>query len=105
MRFYALEKLINLSDGYSRRFHIDHYQLLLVQRQGQRYLFDAYCPHRHHPLNDAIITDAVIECPRHRYQFDLNSGRLIGCREEPCRDLCVYVLIYEGNEVGVLLDR
>ena len=32
MRFYPLEKLINLHDDYSRQFKIDNLQLLLLQR-------------------------------------------------------------------------
>ena len=35
MRFYPLEKLINLHDNYTRHFKIDHRQLLLIQRRGE----------------------------------------------------------------------
>ncbi len=34
MRFFPLEKLINLHDQYTRRFKIDSLQLLLLQRDG-----------------------------------------------------------------------
>ena len=104
MRFYPLAKLINLFDGYTGQFKIDHLQLLLVQRDGERYLLEANCPHREHPLDSAAITGDRIQCPLHHYQFSIRDGSLIHATEAPCRGLRVYPLVYEGNEVGVMLS-
>ena len=105
MRFYPLEKLINLDDGYTRQFKIDHLQLLLIQRNGERYLIEATCPHRAHSMEDASIENGVVRCALHQYQFALNDGRLLYYTEEPCRGLRTWSLHYEGNEVGVMLDE
>ena len=105
MRFYPLEKLINLHDNYSRQFKIDHLRLLLIQRQGQLCLLEANCPHRGHPLDTASIEGDVIECPLHQYRFALGDGRLLRHTEEPCRSLKVWEIAYEGVEVGVMLGR
>ena len=105
MRFYPLEKLINLHDNYSRQFKIDHLRLLLIQRQGQLYLLEANCPHRAHPLDAASISHDAIECPLHQYRFALSDGRLLVHTEEPCRALKVWDIAYEGVEVGVMLGR
>lgn len=105
MRFYPLEKLINLHDGYSGLFKIDHVQLLLLQRDGQLFLVEANCPHRAHPLDAATVTNGVIECPLHQYQFSLDDGRLLQHSEEPCRGLKIWDIVYEGVDVGVMLDR
>ncbi|RLQ20392.1 Rieske (2Fe-2S) protein [Seongchinamella sediminis] len=105
MRFYPLEKLINLHDNYSRQFKIDHLQLLLLQRDGQLYLIEANCPHRAHPLDSASIAGNTIECPLHQYRFNLADGRLLQHTEEPCRALKVWDIAYEGVEVGVMLGR
>jgi nitrite reductase/ring-hydroxylating ferredoxin subunit len=104
MRFYPLEKLINLHDSYSRQFKIDHYSLLLLQRKGELYLIEANCPHREYPLDLASVSDGVIQCALHQYQFSIANGQLLHASEEPCRNLRTYDLIYEGNEVGVMLD-
>ncbi len=104
MRFYPLEKLINLEDGYSREFKIDHLQLLLIQRGGQRYLIEARCPHRGHPLMSATLQGGILQCPLHQYRFSIADGDLLHATEEPCRGLRVFVLVYEGNEVGVILS-
>jgi nitrite reductase/ring-hydroxylating ferredoxin subunit len=104
MRFYPLEKLINLHDSYTQQFKIDHREMLLLQRRGEVYLIEAYCPHRAQPLDTATIEDGVIQCAAHHYQFALCDGRLLYASEERCRDLQTYPLVYEGNEVGVMLD-
>lgn len=103
MRFYPLEKLINLHDSYSRQFKIDNLQLLLLQRLGELYLIEAQCPHRAHPLDVASIDGGVIQCALHNYQFAIDDGRLLHATEEPCRGLRVFPVVYEGNEVGVML--
>ncbi|TGD75271.1 Rieske (2Fe-2S) protein [Mangrovimicrobium sediminis] len=103
MRFYPLDKLINLHDGYVCRFKIDQVQLLLVQRDGERYLFEASCPHRGHPLEEATFTDAILRCPLHGLRFSLDDGRLLQEGSDACRGLRLFELIYEGNEVGVML--
>ena len=105
MRFYPLEKLINLQDGYTRQFKIDHLQLLLIQRNGERYLIEATCPHRSHPMEVATVEGEVIRCALHQYQFDLTDGRLLHHTEEPCRGLHIWDLHYEGNEIGVMLEE
>ena len=103
MRFFPLEKLINLQDDYARQFKIDNLHLLLLQREGQLYLIEGYCPHRGHPLDVATLADGVIQCALHHYRFAIADGRLLHATEEPCRGLRTYELVYEGNEVGLML--
>jgi len=105
MRFYPLEKLINLHDDYSRQFKLDSLQLLLIQREGELFLIESHCPHREHPLNAASIDRGVIECALHGYRFSIEDGRLIHATEEPCRGLRTFPLVYEGNEVGLMLEE
>lgn len=103
MRFYPLEKLINLHDHYTRQFKIDSLQLLLIQRQGELFLIEAHCPHRAHPLDVATIGDGMIQCALHQYRFAIDDGRLLHATEDPCRGLRTFAIVYEGNEVGVML--
>jgi len=104
MRFYALEKLINLHDGYRRAFKIDERQLLLLQVAGECYLLEATCPHRGHPLDRAdVIENSQLRCPLHGYLFALDDGRLLAASEEPCRGLHKYELVYRDTAVGVML--
>ncbi|MDB6062281.1 MAG: ferredoxin subunit of nitrite reductase and ring-hydroxylating dioxygenase [Verrucomicrobiaceae bacterium] len=103
MRFYQLEKFINLHDGYRRVFKIDEHQLLLLQHDGERHLFEAQCPHRGHSLETAHIENNCLRCPLHGYQFQLNGGHVRVVSEEPCRPLRCYELVYRDKDLGVLL--
>lgn len=103
MRFYPLDKLINLNDSYARQFKIDSVRLLLIQRAGEVFLIESHCPHREHPLELASIDNGVIQCALHQYQFAIDDGRLIKATEEPCRALKTFEVIYEGNEIGFML--
>lgn len=105
MRFYPLEKLINLHDDYSRQFKIDNLQLLLIHHRGRLHLIEGRCPHRGHPMDVATLDEGAIQCALHHYQFSLDDGRLLHATEEPCRALRTYELVYEGNEVGVMLEE
>ncbi len=104
VRFFGLARLIDMHDGYAQTFKIDHLQLLLIQRNSERYLIEAKCPHREHPLDIATIEDGVIQCALHHYRFAINDGRLLQSTEEPCRALRTYEVVYEGNELGVMLE-
>ena len=101
MRFVALEKLINLRDGYRRRVKIDQLDVLMVQEEGRLAIIQSQCPHRHHPLTDADIDANAIICPMHGYRFDLATGQPM---EANCAALKVWEAIYEGNEVGILVS-
>ena len=103
MQYYRLEQLINLHEGYCRRFQIDQHQLLLLERDGERLLIEGRCPHRGHLFSADDIGEQQLRCPLHGYCFDVYSGALIKATEEPCRGLVSYELIYRDKEVGVML--
>ena len=103
MRFYCLEKLINLHDGYRRVFKIDLYNLILLQIDGERFLLESHCPHRGHPLSESDISGLELHCPLHGYRFNIASGDLVYASEEKCRGLKSYELVYQQTEIGVML--
>ncbi len=103
MRYYSLDKLINLYDGYRQVFKIDSAHLMLLQIDGQRYLIESFCPHRAWPLSTSDVEGFELVCPQHHYRFDIRSGELRFASEEPCRNLRCYELVYRDNEVGVML--
>ena len=103
MRYYPLEKRMNLHDGYRKVFKIDQHHLMLLQIDGERHLVESFCPHRAFPLNTSDVSGKYLICPKHQYTFEIASGELVKSTEEPCRNLRVYDIIEEDREVGVLL--
>jgi len=45
--------------------------------QKGRFLVQRLCPHAGHDLRYAILDDNVLTCPRHRWQWDLSTGRCL----------------------------
>ena len=101
MAFHALEKLMFLEDGYRREFIVDGIPLLLIQEDGQRYLIRNQCPHRGAALTEGPITAGAICCPNHGWSFNLSDGQCRLPAPGPC--LTRYSLVYEGNQIGVVL--
>lgn len=103
MRFYSLEKLINLHDDYRKVFKIDQHHLMLLQMDGQLHLIESQCPHAGHPLVSADVSGNSIQCSLHGYVFRVESGALLKATKAPCRGLTVYDVVYQQTEVGVML--
>lgn len=98
----ALERLINLHDGYRRRFKVDALDLVLAQEGGQVYAFSSRCPHQDQSLEDAEIEAETVLCPRHNFAFSLATGEHT---DGFCDAISIYAIHFEGNEVGILLDH
>lgn len=102
MRFLPLEKLINLHDGYRRRFKIDHWDVLLLQQGTEVHVIDTRCPHQEQSLEVADIEGGTIYCPRHGFGFSLHTGKHT---DGFCPALRIWQPTYEGNSVGILVDN
>lgn len=105
MRYYQLAHFIDLHDGYRQVFQIEQHRLLLIQEAGERYLIEANCPHRDHPLAVADIHSQFLRCPLHGYRFALATGDLLLATEEPCRGLRRYEIVERGTDLGVMLPQ
>lgn len=98
MAYRALEKLINLYDGYRQVVSVSGRQLLLVQSHGTPRLINRHCPHAGQVLDEALISEDAITCPKHHIQFSLSDGLAKGAA---CGRLGVHELVYEGNTLGI----
>lgn len=101
MQYFALDKLINLYDGYRQVFVVNRKEILLIQEQGQRYAIQASCPHKHWPLLQAPIQNTTIQCKKHGWAFDLRTGKAANSCAE-C-DLKTYTISYQDNTIGIVL--
>lgn len=60
---------------------------------------DGLCTHEHVHLEDGLVMDYVIECPRHNGRFDIRTGEALGA--PVCVNLGTYPARVEGGRVIV----
>ncbi|HUG91739.1 MAG TPA: Rieske 2Fe-2S domain-containing protein [Planctomycetaceae bacterium] len=49
--------------------------LAVFNVNGQLYVLDGICPHAGGPLGQGRLSEGVVTCPWHGWQFDVTSGR------------------------------
>ncbi len=60
---------------------------------------DGLCTHEQVHLEDGLVMDHVIECPKHNGQFDYRNGKAL--RAPVCEDLNTYPVKVEGGRVFI----
>ncbi|MNZ72663.1 Toluene 1,2-dioxygenase system ferredoxin subunit [compost metagenome] len=97
--FVALERLINLQDGYRSTFQVRGRQLLLIVVDQRPILMENRCPHQGAPLHAGTLDGSVLRCSRHGIAFDLaNGGQPVNA---PCPPLQRLPLAYDGDRIGL----
>ncbi|MCX7080780.1 MAG: Rieske (2Fe-2S) protein [Pseudomonas sp.] len=96
--FVALERLINLEEGYRRTFQVGGRSVLLLVLDNQPLLFEDSCPHQGAPLSAGTLSGNVLRCMRHGIEFQLPSGRAL---QSSCPGLNRLKLVYDGDRIGV----
>ena len=65
----------NLWDGEMVPVQAEDHDLLLINVDGQIRAYEDRCPHQRTPLRDGDLTDGVLTCPSHLWEFDASTGR------------------------------
>jgi 3-phenylpropionate/trans-cinnamate dioxygenase ferredoxin component len=64
---------------------------------------DGHCTHQRARLCDGLVSDGVIECPKHNGRFDYRTGKALGA--PVIDDLRVYRTRVEGDGVYIQLGE
>ena len=75
--------------------------LVLIRTNGTVRAFVDRCPHAHWPLSEGRLTDGVLECIGHGWQFDVRTGR---CLTVPVCSLSPLPTIVDSNTVRIEWD-
>ena len=54
--------------------------LIVTTTDSKKYEIQKFCPHAGASLDDGIVTDKQIECLRHHYIFDLETGKCMNAK-------------------------
>lgn len=107
-------KLEDLQTGPPNIVTLDGKEIGLFQKGGQVFAVLNYCPHKGAPvcrgeLSGAVVSDApgaadydagraVLRCPWHHWEFDLETGRALA----PVRQrLKLFPVVIEGPDIFV----
>ncbi|MDZ7825752.1 MAG: Rieske (2Fe-2S) protein [Gammaproteobacteria bacterium] len=101
MSFVPLARLAELHEGFRRVVRAGREEVLLLVHDGRPLLLQARCPHMGEPLLRAAVDGDRLRCPRHGFEFDLRSGRVLG--ERPCAPLQFLRPAWRGSEIGIEL--
>ncbi|MGV0850538.1 Rieske 2Fe-2S domain-containing protein [Mycolicibacterium phlei] len=69
---------------------------------GEVRAYDGLCPHAGFPLVDGEVTDGVLTCPAHSWEFDLESGA--GVNPSTCT-LNRHQVRLDGDRIAISLSQ
>ena len=73
-----------LQDGQTLTFQLRKREYQLRYQDGRLLTHPTICPHLLGPLTDSDLSDGLLTCPWHGYQFDLESGTCVAPAHATC---------------------
>jgi nitrite reductase/ring-hydroxylating ferredoxin subunit len=84
---------------------------VIANHAGQFFAVDGLCPHKGFELDHAQLWDGCIECPWHRYQYDIRTGENCYPRNvyrgelpEPAQPIATYRVELRGSDIWVEIE-
>jgi 3-phenylpropionate/trans-cinnamate dioxygenase ferredoxin component len=71
---HPIAKRTDIPPGTAKRVEVDGVEVLLCNVDGELYAVEDVCTHDGGPLDQGVLEDSVIECPRHGATFDVRTG-------------------------------
>lgn len=94
--------LAKIPEGGIVKLELDGENVLLSRNGGAVSCFQNACAHLNLPLDEGPITDGILTCPHHGFQYDLRSGECLTAPEVQLQPHAVRVI---DNKVEVRLAR
>jgi nitrite reductase/ring-hydroxylating ferredoxin subunit len=83
------------------RIEHDGTAIVIVRTTDDVTAFHDSCPHANWRLSDGEVVNGVLQCPGHRWEFDLPSGQ---CLDVPVYRLKPISIIREGDRLRLVWD-
>ena len=95
---HRLASVSDLADGQGREFVVEG-RIIALFRIGDRFLaLDGICPHAGGPLARGTISNCMVTCPWHGWQFHLETGQHV---LNPRLTQSAFPLIVDGVEIFI----
>ncbi len=83
IRRFRLGRRVGLSPGQSVPVVVEDRRIALFNVDGHLHAVDALCHHQGGPLVDGTMFGATVECPWHKWRYDVRSGARVDRIGEP----------------------
>ena len=70
-------KKSEIAPGTTKKVFVDGTEVLLCNVDGEIYAIEDVCTHDGGALDQGVLEDACIECPRHGARFDVRTGAVL----------------------------
>ncbi|HEX5479215.1 MAG TPA: non-heme iron oxygenase ferredoxin subunit [Dehalococcoidia bacterium] len=100
--FVPVAKTSEIPPGRINVYEVDGIRIALCNVNGRFYAIDDVCTHDGGPLDQGVLEDNLVECPRHGAKFDVITGRAVVL--PAVRPVRTYPLEIEGDDVKVSVD-
>lgn len=99
IRFGPLDEL---TDGKMTVKRLLARRFAVLKRGEELLAFDADCRHMRAPLEQGALTQNILKCPWHGWEYDLRSG---ACLTTPGMTLRHYPIIIEEGQIFLVLGE
>ncbi len=96
---HPIAKRSDVPPGTAKRVDVDGVEVLLCNVDGELYAVEDVCTHDGGALDQGVLENSTIECPRHGATFDVRTGAALTLpATEP---LPTYRVRVEGDDVFI----
>jgi toluene monooxygenase system ferredoxin subunit len=74
MAFHKVAKVEELWSGEMLGVEVNGECILLVNVDNHIYAYTDICPHQKSRLSEGILTEKILRCARHHWEFDVCTG-------------------------------
>ena len=101
MSFERVAKTEDLWSGEMMGLEVEGRRILLVNIDSRIYAHIDACPHQNSRLSEGTLTDRILRCSRHHWEFDVCSGSGVNPQNARLTPLPVKL---EGEDILVDID-
>jgi toluene monooxygenase system ferredoxin subunit len=101
MGFRRVAKIADLWSGEMMGLEVNGECILLVNIDNRIYAYADICPHQKSRLSEGTLTDKVLRCARHHWEFDVCSGSGVNPRNS-C--LKLFPIKVDGEDILIDMD-
>ena len=102
MDFQKVAKTGDLWSGEMMGLEVNGERILLVNVDNHIYAYADACPHQKSRLSEGTLTDKILRCARHHWEFDICSGSGVN-PQNSC--LTVFPSRLNGEDILVDIDE